>query len=80
MCAESPTRAADLVSKLAGRARNQARTSFRLSLASYRETAVPESITGRRQPPNSSSKRGRGACTNSCVKDSLFANRCFDGG
>src|SRR5260370_37245091 len=48
-------------------------------LASYRETAAPESIIGRRQPPNSSSKRGRGACTTSCVKDSLFANRCFDG-
>src|SRR6266849_6966934 len=27
-------------------------------LASYRETAAPESITGRRQPPKSSSKRG----------------------
>src|ERR1700682_74766 len=49
-------------------------------LASYRESAAPESITGRRQPPNSSSKKGRGACTTSCVKDSLFANRCFDGG
>jgi hypothetical protein len=49
-------------------------------LASYRETAVPESITGRRQPPNSSSKRGRGACTTSCAKDSLFTNRCFDVG
>src|SRR6266436_2471786 len=48
-------------------------------LASYRETAAPESITGRRQLPKLSSKRGRGACTTSCVTDSLFANRSFDG-